>query len=54
MKVKVEGGQHHRTECQDSLRLNHSCDAAVRFGLHGLSTLCDQTLPPGFNETRRD
>lgn len=34
----------------DSLGLSWRCVTVVRFGLHGLSSLCDQTLPPGYTE----
>lgn len=37
----------------NSLWLNLRCVAAVRFGLHGFSTLCDETLPSVGTETQR-
>lgn len=39
----------------NSLSLSCWRSIALRFGLHGLSTLCDQTLPPGGMEvTQQD
>lgn len=37
----------------NSLWLNLRCVTAVRFGLHGFSTLCDETLPSCGMETQR-
>lgn len=53
-KNRQEIRQHQRA-LVDSLSLSCWRCIASRFGLHGLSALCDQTLPPGGMEvTQQD